>query len=325
MADDPIGFDISGGVQELQWAKLSTGLGAAYTIEQAGVSANMDPTASGTVARTVNVSAGRAYNHGVRIDYPGGAVQLDAIGSGSRWDAVVLRYDWSTNTAALAKVTGTATKQIPAGVNSNPGVLDDQLICLARVTAGQTNTQEIVDLREWSMPPVFWPRDELPPPSRYRFGQLLYANANGSSVYMRRGGIGTESWRALTDPDWTALTLASGAAALNSPPEYRKVASEVTLQGTIKRAAGGSLINSKTEFGVTLPDATTLGTMPSGYRPPKDRYFDVSGYVSSNATYAKRVRIIVYASDGRLVLDADSTEVPWISLDGIRYDSKGGS
>lgn len=325
MADDPIGFDIAGGVQELPWSKLAPGLGVNYTILQAGVGANMDPTISGSTARTVNVSAGRAYNHGVRVDYAGGSIQLDTIGSGSRWDAVVLRYDWTTNTGTLAKVNGTATKQIPAGIQTSPGVTDDLLICLARVTAGQTNTQEIVDLREWSAPPVFWPRDELPPASRYRYGQLLLAGLDGSNLYVRRGGVGTETWASLTDPDWTALNLASGAAALNSPPQYRKVGNRVELAGTIKRAAGGSLINSTTFGGVTTPDATTVGALPSGCRPKYDRYFNVSGYISSNEIYAKQVRVIVYAANGNLVLDADTINVPWISLDGISFDAKGGS
>lgn len=103
--------------------------------------------------RTVSISAGWGFGHGVTDStYQNDTLQLDAIGSGTRWDMIAVRRDW-TPTAGVTKfvkVNGGATAVIPGGRQANPGGIDDQPIALVQVTAGQTQPTAIIDLRTWS-------------------------------------------------------------------------------------------------------------------------------------------------------------------------------
>lgn len=101
--------------------------------------------------RAVQVAAGWGYGKGV-LSFNGGpvSVQSSAVSSGSRWDLIAARRDWSTNTTVFTVVEGTATRQIPAPRTSRlngVGNTDDQPLALVRYTAGQTEPQEILDLR----------------------------------------------------------------------------------------------------------------------------------------------------------------------------------
>src|SRR5699024_6369929 len=76
-------------------------------------------------------------------------VQLDPVLSGHRWDEIVLRRDWSTETTSLAVIQGGSTRALPTR-NKQPGILDDQPIALARVQAGEQYVTDVVDLRCWA-------------------------------------------------------------------------------------------------------------------------------------------------------------------------------
>lgn len=103
--------------------------------------------------RTVSIAAGQGFGHGITDKtYDNETLQLDTIASGSRWDLIAVRRDW-TPTAGVSKfvkVNGGATPVIPGGRNSNPGGIDDQPLALVQVTAGQTQPTSIIDLRTWS-------------------------------------------------------------------------------------------------------------------------------------------------------------------------------
>ena len=144
MAITSIGYD--GSVDEASWAKLAVhGAGRHY-----GVVGPSDwrPTIH-TVDRTVRILAGTGYGHGV-LDIADTTydVQCDPVASGSRWDLIVARRNWGTNTTSFIKINGSATKQLPSR-STNPGGVDDQPIALVRVTAGQQYIQEVEDLRVW--------------------------------------------------------------------------------------------------------------------------------------------------------------------------------
>ena len=76
-----------------------------------------------------------------------------------------------------------------------------------------------------------------------------------------------ELWHSGLDSGWINLSL-SGATAFNSglQPRYRKIGNTVFLEGEMKLtsslAAGG---------------ATTIGTLPSGYRPPRNNQYICQG------------------------------------------------
>jgi uncharacterized protein YodC (DUF2158 family) len=107
------------------------------------------PTINTGADRTINFAAGEAWGHHVRVMSDAQvSVQSATIGSGSRWDTFVLRRNWSgTGGTASVVISGSAATAIPSAALSNPGVLDDQLLCLAQITAGQTQPTGLIDLR----------------------------------------------------------------------------------------------------------------------------------------------------------------------------------
>ena len=97
---------------------------------------------------TVAVAAGNVTGWGVRVKSTTSlTLALGSIASGTRWDLVYLRRDWTTNTVTIGSRPGTATKAYPAARNVTPGTVDDQPLALVQVTAGQSLPTAVVDLR----------------------------------------------------------------------------------------------------------------------------------------------------------------------------------
>lgn len=138
-----VGYD--GGVTELGWAKLSRFVGRDECV---GTPTDCVPSAVPAVDRTVSISAGDSYAMGVLTTLSSAKqVVLGTVAAGVRWDTIVIRRDWQTNTSTVVAIPGTATEQVAAGLNVNPGVIYDQVIALAQVTAGQQVPTAIRDLR----------------------------------------------------------------------------------------------------------------------------------------------------------------------------------
>lgn len=145
MALTSAGFD--GTIDEQSWATMSALNGAQYAV--AGVH-DFEVTPRTGATLTVNVAAGTAFGRGVTVTNSAQiTVALDAIASGTRWDAIVIRRTWTSNTVTVDKITGTATRAVPAGRNNTPGTLDDQVIGLVQVTAGNSVPTAVVDMRVW--------------------------------------------------------------------------------------------------------------------------------------------------------------------------------
>jgi microcystin-dependent protein len=143
MALTNYGYD--GTVNEPGWAKLSQYLGRKYAFAGA---TDFAPTAVAGVDRTTRIAVGSSYGYGVLVVSDAQVdVQSATLGAGTRWDTVVLRRDWQTNTSSIVVVTGTATEQIAAGLNATPGVIDDMPLALVQITAGTQAPTAIRDLR----------------------------------------------------------------------------------------------------------------------------------------------------------------------------------
>ena len=150
-----VGYD--GTVNEGDWADLAALVGRDYAVGRAAslrFPGDVDDWAVTKVTgvdRTVQIAAGRGYGHGV-LDVSDAPVnvQLPTLGAGTRWDTIVMRRDWSGvgGASSFTFVTGTSAQAIAAGVNSNPGVLDDQVIALVQITAGQQVPTQVIDLRQ---------------------------------------------------------------------------------------------------------------------------------------------------------------------------------
>lgn len=143
------GYD--GTTDEIVWAKMSPSVGSS----EYGVKGVMDwvVTPHPTLDKAVLVSAGSGWGQGV-FDTSNATVtvQCAALSSGTRWDLIAADRNWQpvNGITTFVAVTGSATKAIPAGRATNPGVQDDQPLYLVQWTAGQTQPTAIVDLRCWA-------------------------------------------------------------------------------------------------------------------------------------------------------------------------------
>ena len=159
MAITSIGYD--GSVNESQWAKMVPLVGSAHY----GVSGSGDwkVTPHATLDRGLSIATGSGWGHGV-LDTSDTTASLQGgtVSSGSRWDLVVMRRNWSGTGGAstFVLVPGGTTMVLPTR-NTAPGTLDDQPIALVKFSAGQTSAQTIVDLRCWARNGGMIAKDDL--------------------------------------------------------------------------------------------------------------------------------------------------------------------
>lgn len=144
------GFD--GALAEGDFAKIIGDAGTPYgppcTLANLPDASSMRVSVNSGAVLTVTVSAGQILGWGVLVKSDAAIDKtLASVTSGTRWDLVCLRRDWSTNTASIEVVQGTATQAIPSGRSATPGGVDDQPLALVQVTAGQTVPTAVLDLR----------------------------------------------------------------------------------------------------------------------------------------------------------------------------------
>jgi hypothetical protein len=203
MAITSNGYD--GTVDEVQWAKLASSLG---TRDGVGGEGDLLVTAVAGLDRTVAIAAGTAYGHGI-LDTNSASfnVQLTTLGSGTRWDTIVVRRDWQppTGISTLTYVTGTATQAIAAAVNNNPGLhlgpgprLGADHRWRAGPNSGGGPAHMAVEGRV---------RDDAAGRVRYAYGTVLLVNGQ---MYTRRTVATVPAWVSENGPAWTAVSLATG-------------------------------------------------------------------------------------------------------------------
>lgn len=189
MAITSIGYD--GSVNESQWAKMVPLVGSSHY----GVAAPGDwkVTSHATMDRGINIATGSGWGHGV-LDTSDATVSLQGatVSSGSRWDMVVARRNWSGTggSTTFQIVSGSAAKALPSR-NATPGTLDDQPLALVQFTAGQTAPTSIVDLRCWARNGGLCARDDM---------ALAYLKLPGSQIM-----INGKQWNCELDANGNAV------------------------------------------------------------------------------------------------------------------------
>lgn len=238
----------TGTVTQTDWAVM-----AQFTGYDTAVAAAGDCAVEGIAGtRVVSVSPGVAWGWGVLDTLTGSnTVSLAANGTGStRWDAIVLRRDWSTRTTTLAAVTGTSAATIPT-LTVNPGVQADQVLALVAVPAGATDLTGAT-VRRYVQWPVQLTAGAYAPHSPSHMQR--WVNAATGVVYQWDGS----SWSDPLNPAWQAQTLAAGMAGEGISVAARVVLGQVQLRGRIIKSAG-YFVEGWSE---------TLFTLPVGLRPP---------------------------------------------------------
>lgn len=308
MAITSIGYE--GSVDERQWAKLGPRLGA-----DPAISTGFEATILTTTDRTVRLAPGAATGWGVH-DISDANIDLQApiVGSGSRWDTVVIRRTWKAASVpgftVLAVVQGTATKAVAAGLNNQPGVIADQPVLLIRSTAGQAQLQEIAVIAQWAARPLWRYDATAPPAADYTYGQVVLNNSPSGVVeaLIRRGGAGTETWTKLLGPTWQTLALAGSFRAVQNLAAFRWTAAggRIHLEGSAKLATGANFVAGT---------IYTIGSVPVIAAPPRTLNFNCLRERDGQGIEA---RVTVSASTGTVTI-VSQVSTAYIYFDSISW------
>lgn len=147
-----VGYD--GSIGETDWSQWL----APYLGSEPGVARPGDFKVTATTGLSVQVAPGVAHGWGVTdVSDAAEVIQLDAVTSGTRYDALVLRRDWSgTSTTPSGATTGGrttvafvkgGTSQLVPTLARGGGQATEQALALVKVTAGAATVQVVDDLR----------------------------------------------------------------------------------------------------------------------------------------------------------------------------------
>lgn len=180
-------------VNATEWAQIIPHAGQQYGVLDAGSWV----ATPGAADREVRISAGTGYGAGILDRTTAEAsLVLPASASGSVYHLIHVHRDWNEGVSTLTSKAGTADKRLPAR-DTNPGQADDQPLWLARVDAGKSQVQELIDLRVWG--------------GAYATSELVlqYLNQLGTNITI----AGVE-WRrelnALGEPTWVKTRRPQG-------------------------------------------------------------------------------------------------------------------
>lgn len=226
------------------------------------------PTIGGAGDRAVTVAAGLGWGHGV-MDTNGAPVTLNlaSVVSGSRWDLIVARRVWSTNTTSFQVVTGGTAQSIPTRLTV-PGTNDEQPIALARVQSGSTTVAQLIDLRC------------IPGNSGLvAFNDLALSYLTRVGTQVRIGGtlwqrivntLGSVVWSTLPvgDTGWVDITSYSAGMSSFRGSRYRiqngLITLHVSAQGTIPTGGYTALFPTPLAIRPLATAPVTFGGIGSG-------------------------------------------------------------
>lgn len=266
MAITNVGYD--GTVSDVEFAQLSQHTGALVPVVCGFNDFAVSVNTGGTL--TCNVAAGSAEAPGVltKSDATASVVFDSVTTTGqTRWDAVVLRRNWSTGTSTLVVVKGTASaaapQVLPSGVDLTLDSAVDQVLALVQITNGLTLPTKVVDYRLQGSKVFTAPAPSALPPASL-------------ALYGMEAAVGNERYRCLTDSGGSAAwvgvgTSYSGRTVASSPLTCSTAAVTVpgmSLSVPVKGPADVYMVQA--HFDVQLSASTAglfVGTLTVGGTP----------------------------------------------------------
>lgn len=187
----------------VQWAKSAAYLGG--KIPEVAARGSMLVAVNGAATRTCTIAIGTASACGVMVksDAVESVVFDDVTTSGqTRWDAVVLRRNWTTNLATFVVVKGTNALNAPQvlpTLNDNPGTLHDQPLALVQLTYGSTIPTQVISLRlpgskVYTAPGL----SSLPTPTSDMYGIEVVISSDNSRYRCMLDGSNNPAWIAVS-------------------------------------------------------------------------------------------------------------------------------
>lgn len=294
------GYDTTTGnpYTEIAWAAAHPLIGSGtYGVRSGG---DWAVTAVTGADRTVSIAPGFGWGSGVTDEtYANDTIQLDTITSGSRWDLIVARRDWTPTAGEtkFMKINGGSSRAIPGGRLMTPGGIDDQPLALVQVTAGQTQPTAIVDLRCWANNGGMVAKDEMVKGYLNKLGTELYIN--GVEWRYVPGANDVPEWVGGTVSTNVSLAGTGWANQASSLPLRVETRNGIGfLNGYVYRATGTNNV---------------IGTIPAGSRPLTDVTFSTSsqnGELSTADNNGPVFRIYVQASTGTVTANRYGLSAP---------------
>ena len=304
MADITTGF--AGSVDQVEDSIRSAYQGSAVPVVQTRAALEVTPNAAGT--RTVNVAGGTSWAHGVRRSLdPFQVGNFDAVtASGqARWDALVIRRDWTTRTATPVVVKGTAAavapEVLPAGLNDRPGDVHDQVLALVQITFGST-VPVVRDRRLVAHKTVTAPSlAALPVPTPQLYGmEAVVAGARYRCAYNTSNNL---AWMPASPYRWTNQSEVVGSGSgftgsgLANRAGYNPGTGDVQLDVQMRRS--GTTV-SPSATGNFSPDIVLATLLDTDLFPDRDMPVSGDYRAASGAFYPWHG--VLRSADGALVM-----------------------
>lgn len=290
------GYD--GTMSEVGWAAMAPLLG------KLPMCSNASSFVVSTTATNygLSVAAGTAFGDGV-VDTSDAAITLtgSAPASGTRYDTVVLRRNWSGTggSTTVQLVTGTSTNQATR-TYTTPGVQCDYPIAIVAFSSTST-TGTVVDVRAYGQAiPTYASVSALPEASSVSTGYIALVNSTDGNlfdVYVSKG----LAWENLRNPGWRTLDLASTVTTETVTPKYAVDGRTVHVRGRVQRSSGADF---------QANSVYTIGTLPSYLAPSAQ----VNVAVSSSTGKDSVCRAVVTTAGTIQVTTGDQTG-PWQGID----------
>lgn len=251
----------------------------------------------GSGDRQVQISLGVASGHGIRDVVDPQTVALAPVASGSRWDLIALRRVWGTPESKIVVIQGSEARQLPpvststgdnAGRQNTPGVVADQPLWLARVTAGQSTVQELVDLRVWEGPGGAYAANAL---------VLSYLDRVGTQIR-----IGDVRWErvltSLSQPTWRRIDSTEDTGWV----ELTKNGGWNWARGVVRRIGATIFISIIAERQIGWSAGNGLSALP-----PDGQFLpDFDWYLISSHSIGEGAECFIRASDGYIGMAKNS-------------------
>jgi hypothetical protein len=282
MAETNIGFDANAGIGEADFSALSPHLGSLFAVVDSEASRRVTV---GTTAMTVDVAPGVSYAFGERhsIDtVVNKTIATVSLAGATRWDAVVVRRAWSSNTVTVEVVQGTPSvgaPETPPVLSSTPGGTYDQILALVKATNGST-ALSVSDKRMWgSKDFTVATATALPLASANLYGAVCYV-VDTRTTYRCLLSSGSPGWLPdapanvyLTGTDvmstaanWTLVQSTGSSVLLPCRGMYNAVSGMVQVDFQVRRSAS-TISPYSSPGGVPV---TAVGTLPAVLRPDAD-------------------------------------------------------
>lgn len=277
------------------------------------------------VDRTLRLGTGMVHGHGVTATNTAPIdVQLATLGAGntSRWDLIVLRLNWTANTATPTIIQGIPNLSgptIPAGAKTADSDRDageaDIPLALAQAVNTSSDLMAVYSMLSRPQKVVFWDENNFDPPaSWFNAGTLLQRDRPNGTTEQRLKRV-DGSWQSLTHPPYQNLTMLNGheqasrTFGTTQTPRARIHNGMVQVRGAIQKNVVGSKIVTNSIV-AKVPDSAMI--------PAKNAHCLAAGTSQDSQPIVARYEVYPVTGEIKIWLESGGAR-EWTSMQ-FEYD-----